>query len=413
MGAGSRGRLPRSLCGNARRRGRAGASAGFPGHVVGADFAEPMLRAGGDKVARGRIAPVVADAVDLPIAPDAFATGRSWRSAFATSRISTRAHGRRVACSSQARRFVILEFSTPPRHVARGDLSFLFPPRAAVRRTGCISGHRTAYNYLPKSVANFPLSATLAARMRQAGFAVCVVARSHVGIAAIHVGRTAPPGMSMCLDNSHEFIAAIDAAGELVRITSRFTRISSSARSPTGYEAAGRRQGAAVRERRYSTTVAIRVSVAINLYGSMRRMALALGVDELDEIGDRITELLDSRCPKVCSASSRCCRKLLEVGEVSAAVTAGKAPCQEIDLAGRRDRSRQAADHHLLAGGRRAVHHASDGDHARSEARHPERRHVPRAGSRASARSRCTGSVTRSARRTGARWRSGARQMPV
>jgi hypothetical protein len=40
----------------------------------------------------------------------------------------------------------------------------------------------------------------------------------------------------------------------------------------------------------------------------MRRMALALGVEELDEHGRRITELMDLKVPEGCWASCRCCR---------------------------------------------------------------------------------------------------------
>ena len=38
--------------------------------------------------------------------------------------------------------------------------------------------------------------------------------------------------------------------------------------------------------------------VAINLFGSMRRMCLALGVDDLDRIGGRISELLNLKVPE-------------------------------------------------------------------------------------------------------------------
>jgi demethylmenaquinone methyltransferase/2-methoxy-6-polyprenyl-1,4-benzoquinol methylase len=41
---------------------------GFQGSIVGADFAEPMLRAGRGKAPAAVVAPVVADALDLPLA---------------------------------------------------------------------------------------------------------------------------------------------------------------------------------------------------------------------------------------------------------------------------------------------------------------------------------------------------------
>jgi demethylmenaquinone methyltransferase / 2-methoxy-6-polyprenyl-1,4-benzoquinol methylase len=54
-----------------------------------------------------------------------------------------------------------------------------------------ISGHRTAYTYLPRSVANFPVEEELAARMRSAGFARVRWTSLSFGIAAIHVGERA------------------------------------------------------------------------------------------------------------------------------------------------------------------------------------------------------------------------------
>src|SRR5437868_1045922 len=43
------------------------AQPGFAGRIVGADFAEPMLRAGAGKTSPDVVSPVVADALDLPL----------------------------------------------------------------------------------------------------------------------------------------------------------------------------------------------------------------------------------------------------------------------------------------------------------------------------------------------------------
>jgi demethylmenaquinone methyltransferase/2-methoxy-6-polyprenyl-1,4-benzoquinol methylase len=53
---------------------------------------------------------------------------------------------------------------------------------------GVVSGHRTAYSYLPKSVANFPREDELAVRMRAAGFLDVRWRTLTFGIAAIHIG---------------------------------------------------------------------------------------------------------------------------------------------------------------------------------------------------------------------------------
>jgi demethylmenaquinone methyltransferase/2-methoxy-6-polyprenyl-1,4-benzoquinol methylase len=58
---------------------------------------------------------------------------------------------------------------------------------------GIVSGNRTAYRYLPASVAQFPAEEELAVRMRAAGFSNVEWTSLSFGIAAIHVGRKADP----------------------------------------------------------------------------------------------------------------------------------------------------------------------------------------------------------------------------
>jgi demethylmenaquinone methyltransferase/2-methoxy-6-polyprenyl-1,4-benzoquinol methylase len=85
-------------------------------------------------------------------------------------------------------RFVILEFSTPRNAAVRALYRFYF--HQVLPRVGrLVSGHRTAYTYLPQSVANFPAEEELAARMRRAGFAAVRWRSLTFGIAAIHIGE--------------------------------------------------------------------------------------------------------------------------------------------------------------------------------------------------------------------------------
>ena len=87
-------------------------------------------------------------------------------------------------------KFVILEFSTPPSRIINAGYQLYFN-RILPAIGGLISGHRTAYQYLPRSVANFPAEPELARRMTSAGFRGVSWKSLSLGIAAIHVGEKA------------------------------------------------------------------------------------------------------------------------------------------------------------------------------------------------------------------------------
>jgi demethylmenaquinone methyltransferase / 2-methoxy-6-polyprenyl-1,4-benzoquinol methylase len=77
-------------------------TAGFRGRVLGADFAEPMLRHGLGKAPRERLAPVAADALCSCPSPTGCSMGPSWPSASATWPTSTRGCARCAACCGPA-----------------------------------------------------------------------------------------------------------------------------------------------------------------------------------------------------------------------------------------------------------------------------------------------------------------------
>ena len=74
--------------------------------------------------------------------------------------------------------------------------------------------------------------------------------------------------------------------------------------------------------------------VAINLFGSMRRMSLALGVENLDDVGERITEMLDLKVPEGLMGKLSMLPRLLELGKFPPRVKGGKPASQEIVLKG-------------------------------------------------------------------------------
>lgn len=159
---------------------------GFKGFVAGADFAVPMLQHGTGKAPSTVLAPVGADALSLPFA-DRSLDGAIV--AFGIRNVADLDAGlrevRRVL--SPGARFVILEFSTPRFALVRqAYLAYFHHVLPFIGRL--VSGHGSAYTYLPMSVANFPTEETLADRMRAAGFSTVTWERLTLGIAAIHTG---------------------------------------------------------------------------------------------------------------------------------------------------------------------------------------------------------------------------------
>jgi demethylmenaquinone methyltransferase/2-methoxy-6-polyprenyl-1,4-benzoquinol methylase len=155
--------------------------------VISADFAEPMLRAGLPKISGRSVSPVAADALALPIRSSSVSGAIV---AFGIRNVADLDAGLREVhrVLEPGARFVILEFSTPRSSVVNGAYQLYFN-HVLPMIGGIVSGHRTAYRYLPRSVANFPSAEQLAARMRSAGFQNVKWRSLTLGIAAIHTGE--------------------------------------------------------------------------------------------------------------------------------------------------------------------------------------------------------------------------------
>jgi 4-hydroxy-3-polyprenylbenzoate decarboxylase len=133
------------------------------------------------------------------------------------------------------------------------------------------------------------------------------------------------------LDSLQEFIAALEREGELVRVREpvrvrlELAEIADRVMKQPGggkallFEHAVRDDGSPSPW-----------PVAINLFGSLKRMAMALGVSDLDEHGARITELLSLKVPEGILAKLALLPRLLEIAKFPPRVGGGSPACQEV-----------------------------------------------------------------------------------
>jgi demethylmenaquinone methyltransferase / 2-methoxy-6-polyprenyl-1,4-benzoquinol methylase len=160
---------------------------GFRGRVVGADFVPPMLRLGRGKAAR--VAPVAADALELPFADAAFDGAMvGWGVRNLVDLDAGLGEAARVLRPGS--RLVILEMTLPPQPLLRRVYQFYF--RRVLPWIGRrISKHTTAYTWLPESTEAFPGPPELARRMAAQGFRDVSYRLLMGGVCALHMGTRA------------------------------------------------------------------------------------------------------------------------------------------------------------------------------------------------------------------------------
>ena len=135
----------------------------------------------------------------------------------------------------------------------------------------------------------------------------------------------------MAIDTLTEFVAALDRAGELVRVTQAVSL------DREMCEIADRvmKQPGGGKALLFERPVLMNgqpsaFPVGINLFGSMRRMSMSLGVESLDEISARITELMEMKVPEGLIGKLALLPRLLEVGKFPPRRKRGDAPSQEV-----------------------------------------------------------------------------------
>ena len=135
----------------------------------------------------------------------------------------------------------------------------------------------------------------------------------------------------MTIDNLAQFIDAIDEAGELARITHPVAaKLELCEIADRVMKRAGGGRALLFENVTLDDGTRSPYPVAINLFGSMSRICLALGVHDLDQIGARITELLAMKVPEGLIGKLSLLPRLLEIGKFPPRLKSAKPPCQEI-----------------------------------------------------------------------------------
>jgi len=158
--------------------------------IVGVDFSGPMIDLGLKKVAsagaadRVRLSVAPAEALPFPDGTfDAVTVAFGLRNV--PDRLQALAEMRRVL--RPGGRAVVLEFTIPPGWLFRAAYRWYFH-RILPLVGGLVSGHPSAYAYLPASVAEFPTPQVLVTWMEDAGLRDVSFRLLTCGIVTIHVG---------------------------------------------------------------------------------------------------------------------------------------------------------------------------------------------------------------------------------
>jgi demethylmenaquinone methyltransferase / 2-methoxy-6-polyprenyl-1,4-benzoquinol methylase len=161
------------LCAGTADLGIAAATAASPaGRVIGVDFSREMLRLGQQKLSRRGLAermPLVqGDAMRIPLASEAV-DGAMVAFGIRNVEQPAAAYAEVYRVLRPGGRFAILEFGLPRMPGVRQAYLWYFR-HVLPRIGGMVSGHASAYAYLPASVGTFPEPASVMSQLVAAGF---------------------------------------------------------------------------------------------------------------------------------------------------------------------------------------------------------------------------------------------------
>ncbi len=140
----------------------------------------------------------------------------------------------------------------------------------------------------------------------------------------------------MIVDSLKEFVGQLEDAGELVRIQKpvsvvrEVTEIADRCMKSAGGGPALLFEQPVLQNGKIAD-----IPLGINLFGSMRRMEMALGVENLDVIGDRISQLLQTKVPEGIREKLKTLSRVAEIAKFPPkTMKSGKPACQHVILEG-------------------------------------------------------------------------------
>jgi 4-hydroxy-3-polyprenylbenzoate decarboxylase len=135
--------------------------------------------------------------------------------------------------------------------------------------------------------------------------------------------------------NLRAFLEDLERAGELVRVREPVAaRLEIAELADRAMKSPGGGPALLFERPRLDDGSASPIPVAINVFGSWKRMAMALGVADVAEHGTRIAELLQPEIPRGFWAKVQMIPKLAELAKIPPKTIHGRAPCQEVVLDG-------------------------------------------------------------------------------
>ena len=161
-----------------------------PGEIIGVDFSEEMLKIAETKFAKQQITIpysfVHADVTDLPLEDESV---NCISIAFGIRNVVDvpKALSEMMRVLKSGGKLVILEFA-PPRGRVFGPLFHWYFKKILPWIGGIISGKKSAYEYLPRSVGEFYTIERLINLMKNAGFEISKVDKYTFGVTVAYLG---------------------------------------------------------------------------------------------------------------------------------------------------------------------------------------------------------------------------------